>query len=107
MALSSYLKEKIIESWGEEKLFSPTDEELSSGLVAFNPFDDPYNNKKTSEVYRKLLDDHTIVIRTTCFKDTRSDTQSKRALRISTHIYNNYRQIDRVLELIKTIIADL
>ena len=42
MELSTYLKEQIIENWGKQALFSPLDEELSSGLVSFNPFDDRY-----------------------------------------------------------------
>ena len=42
MALSTYLKEEIIEIWGEQALFTPMDEEISSGFVSFNPFDDHY-----------------------------------------------------------------
>jgi len=107
LALSTYLKEKVKESWGEEKLFSPTDEALSSGLVSFNPFDDPFEKEKVSEVSRTLKDDYTIVIRTTRFKDKNSDAEHKRALRASTHIFNNYSEIDKLISTIQTIIANL
>ena len=107
LALSTYLKEKVKENWGEEKLFSPTDETLSSGLVSFNPFDDPFEKEKVSEVSRTLKDDYTIVIRTTRFKDKNSDAEHKRALRASTHIFNNYSEIDKLISTIQTIIANL
>ena len=42
--LSTYLKEKIAENWGEESLYSPVDEELSTGLVSFDPFDDRFRS---------------------------------------------------------------
>jgi selenocysteine lyase/cysteine desulfurase len=106
LALSTYLKEKITENWGKEKLFSPTDEELSSGLVSFNPFDDPFDREKV-RIYRTLRDEYNIVIRTANFKDKGSDTQKKQALRVSTHIFNNYNEIDILISAIKTIIADL
>ena len=103
--LSTYLKEKIVDNWGEEILFSPMDEGLSSGLVAFNPFDDHFDGEKTSGTFYELQDKYNVIIRTIKFKDKHSDTKMKRAIRISTHIYNNYAEIDRVLDIIKTIVA--
>ena len=105
--LSTYAKEKITENWGADKLFSPTDRELSSGLVSFNPFDDPYNNSNTKKVSSALKDGYNIVIRTVSFKDNASDTQAKRALRVSTQIYNNYDEIDTLISAIKEIMASL
>lgn len=109
IALSTYLKEKIIENWGEQSLFSPMDEELSSGLVSFNPFDDHFGETGelgVGDLYDKLYEKN-IITRTISFKDKRSDTGKKRGLRISTHIFNGYDEIDKVLDEIKTIIADL
>jgi len=106
LALSTYLKGEIIENWGAEKLFSPTVEELSSGLVSFNPFDDPFDKEKV-KIYRILRDEYDIVIRSVNFQDKHSDAQKKRVLRVSTHIFNNYSEIDKLISAIKTIIASL
>ena len=103
LALSTYLKGEIIENWGETSLFSPTDDELSSGLVSFNPFDDPFDKEKI-RITGMLKDEYDIVIRTVTFKDKHSDVQNKRALRVSTHIFNNYSEIDKLISAIKTII---
>jgi isopenicillin-N epimerase len=108
LALSTYLKEKIIENWGEEKLFSPKNEELSSGLVSFNPFDDHYEGTggKLSNLSKELYNNN-IVTRTVGFKDSFSDAKKKRGLRVSTNIFNNYNEIDILISTIKTIITDL
>ncbi|MCG7852359.1 MAG: aminotransferase class V-fold PLP-dependent enzyme, partial [Methanosarcinaceae archaeon] len=106
LALSTYLKGEIIENWGAEKLFSPTVEELSSGLVSFNPFDDPFDKEKV-KIYRILRDEYDIVIRSVNFQDKHSDAQKKRALRVSTHIFNNYNEIDKLISTLKTLIASL
>ncbi|MEE8381858.1 MAG: hypothetical protein V3R78_08340, partial [Thermodesulfobacteriota bacterium] len=63
--------------------------------------------EKISEVSRTLKDDYNIVIRTTHFRDKNSDAQNKRALRASTHIFNNYNEIDKLISTIQTIIANL
>ena len=103
LALSTYLKGKIIENWGEASLFSPTDEELSSGLVSLNPFDDPFDKEKI-RITGTLRDEYDIVTRIVTFRDKHSDAQNKRAIRVSTHIFNNYSEIDKLISAIKTII---
>ncbi|MCK5187850.1 MAG: aminotransferase class V-fold PLP-dependent enzyme [Deltaproteobacteria bacterium] len=103
LALSTYLKEKIKENWGEASLFSPTDEELSSGLVSLNPFDDPFDKEKI-RITGTLRDEYNIVTRIVTFRDKHSDAQNKRAIRVSTHIFNNYSEIDKLISAIKTII---
>lgn len=103
LALSTYLKEKIKENWGEASLFSPTDEGLSSGLVSLNPFDDPFDKEKI-RITGTLRDEYDIVTRIVTFRDKHSDAQNKRAIRVSTHIFNNYSEIDKLISAIKTII---
>jgi selenocysteine lyase/cysteine desulfurase len=107
LSLSSYLKEKIIETWPDAFLFSPTDEELSTGLVSFNPFDDPYAKEKPSAVSQALREEHNIIIRYIWFKDKHSDTHDLRALRVSTHIYNNFDEIDKLISILQNIIQAL
>ncbi len=107
LALSSYLKGKIKETWGEDKIFSPQEEDLSSGLVSFNPFDDRFAGENIKQVFYTLKDKYNIVIRRVSFKDKYSDSQVTPALRVSTQIYNNYREIDKLISTIKEIIAQL
>jgi selenocysteine lyase/cysteine desulfurase len=107
--LSTYLKEKISENWGADKIYSPssTDRDLSSGLVSFNPFDDPYNTSNTRTVLYSLRDNYQIIIRRVSFKDTASDAQSKSVLRVSTNIFNSYEEIDTLISAIKEIMAGM
>ncbi len=105
LALSTYLKGKIIENWGAEKLFSPTIEELSSGMVSFNPFDDPFDREKI-RISGTLREEYNIVIRTASFQDKYSDTQRKWAIRVSTHIFNNYSELDKLISALQTIVSD-
>jgi selenocysteine lyase/cysteine desulfurase len=94
-----------MENWGEDKLFSPTDPELSSGLVSFNPFDDPFDKEKI-KIYKRLRDEYRIIIRSVNFQDRHSDSQMKHAMRVSTHIYNNYSQIDELISTLKALMTD-
>ena len=105
--LSTYLKEKIAENWGEECLYSPVDEDLSTGLVSLDPFDEGSDPKSISNLVKALRNDHNIVTRIISFKDRLSDDKNTPALRVSTHIYNNTSQIDTLLSTIKTIMAGM
>jgi isopenicillin-N epimerase len=106
LALSSYLKDKIRETWGEESLFSPVDETLASGLTSFNPFADHSDFTKI-KVYSKLREEYNIVIRSVGFKDRLADPKSTAAMRVSTHIFNNYREIDKLIDSLQTLMADM
>ena len=107
LELSSYLKGKIIETWGEDKIFSPQEEDLSSGLVSFNPFEDHFAGENIKQIFYTLKDNYNIVIRRVSFKDKYSDSQATPTLRVSTQIYNNYREIDKLISAIREIIAQL
>ena len=106
LALSSYLKDKIRETWGEESLLSPADEALSSGLTAFNPFADHSDFTKI-KVYSKLREEYNIVIRSVGFKNRLTDPKSTAAMRVSTHIFNNYQEIDKLISSLEALIADM
>ena len=105
--LSTDLKEKIADNWGDESLYSPVDEALSTGLVSFDPFDEGSDPKSISNLVKALRIDHNIVTRIISFKDKLADAKNTPALRVSTHIYNNTSQIDTLLSTIKTIMAGM
>ena len=106
LALSSYLKDKIRETWGEESLFSPVDETLASGLTSFNPFADHSDFTKI-KVYTRLREEYNIVVRSVGFKNRLSDPKSTAAMRVSTHIFNNYQEIDKLISSLEALIADM
>ncbi len=108
LALQNYTKEKIINTWGAEKIISPLDEELSTGLVSFNPFDELYGTTgdNISTLFYSLIEQN-IITRTVGFQDKLTDSNDMRALRISTHVYNNFSEIDTTFDAIQDIAADL
>jgi selenocysteine lyase/cysteine desulfurase len=106
LALSSYVKDKIRETWGEESLFSPVDEALSSGLTSFNPFADHSDFTKI-KVYTRLREKYNIIVRSVGFKNRLSDPKSTAAMRVSTHIFNNYREIDKLIDSLQALIAEM
>jgi selenocysteine lyase/cysteine desulfurase len=110
LSLNKYCKERIIQEWGEEKLLSPAPdhEELCTGLAAFNPFETKYATKpnKVSAVYNALYKKN-IATRTVSYQEKHTDEKGVSALRISTHLYNTYEQIDTVIAEIKEIIKTL
>jgi selenocysteine lyase/cysteine desulfurase len=110
LALNKYCKERIIDEWGPEKLLSPAadNEDLCTGLVAFNPFETPYATQPNniSAVYKALYAKK-IAVRTIGYKEKHADEKPISALRISTHLYNSYEQIDTAIEEIKEIIKTL
>jgi selenocysteine lyase/cysteine desulfurase len=106
LALSNYTKDKIVEEWGSDALLSPTEKALSTGLVAFNPFGTrygPYYGGDIANLYYALLEKN-IVTRPIAFKDKLDDTQFTKILRISTHIYNGYDQINQMIDAAKEVI---
>lgn len=110
LALNKYCKERIIHEWGADKLLSPLpdNEELCTGIVAFNPFETPYATQpsKISAVYKALYQKN-IVTRTVGYKEKHTDEKPISALRISTHLYNTFDQVDTAIAAIKEIIKSL
>lgn len=96
--LGEYARERILERFGEEAMFSPgADERLRSPLVAFNPFrrpEDAWNVKKVHELTERLAAEHKIWIRWTEF-DVRTSPHQHYAARVAPHIFNDHDQIDR------------
>jgi selenocysteine lyase/cysteine desulfurase len=109
--LNKYLKEKIIELWGRRNLLTPdADDNLCSGIasfIPFNNFEDRFNEIKYRETWEILRKKYNIYIRYINFRNRESDSSNTNALRISTHIFNSIKQIDRVVNAIKSAVAEL
>jgi len=107
LALHAYAKESVINNWGETNLLSPHgDDGLCSGLLSFIPSPDIEDRftKKSSTVCRTLMEQHNTYARTVSFVDKAGDSARTCALRLSTHLYNSFQEIDRVIGTIQEIV---
>ncbi len=105
LKMAAYTKEKVIEKWGQESLFSPMAEELSTGMVAFDPL--AGKPKAQFSGLFSALWDRNIIVRNISFMLQTTDTSPTNLIRICTHLYNNYDQIDTALSEIDSFVASL
>ncbi|MGD9162842.1 MAG: aminotransferase class V-fold PLP-dependent enzyme [Desulfobacteraceae bacterium] len=97
--LSSYLKRRIKETFGNSAtIFSPDIPEFTSGLTAFNPFKDMSDQKKIEDFVDRLKKEMGYVIRFTGFHLHKGDPKTTCALRVSTHLFHDQKQVDGVVD---------
>jgi len=106
LTLSGYMKEKLIENWGEDSIQSPLDQELSSGLVSFNPRQNKFagDHCVCAPLFFDLYD-RNIITRSLGWQNRHVDSRLTKTLRFSTHLYNSFDQVDTVIENIKEILV--
>lgn len=103
LGLSAYLKEKIAERWGVDRLYSPKDDpKLVSALTSFNPFfnsNDVLDRTKSGTFVARLLSDYPqgFVIRNVNVPVIGSATDHF-PVRISTHLWHNASDVDRLVD---------
>lgn len=103
LALSAYLKERIAERWGVDRLYSPKDDpKLVSALTSFNPFvnaNDVLSGTKSSAFVTRMLNDYPkgFVIRNVNVQVIGSPTDHF-PVRISTHLWHNASDVDRLVD---------
>lgn len=119
LGLSSYLKERIIELWGPGALYSPRDAGLLTALTSFNPFFGLDGGRdliarsaatsgtittSPSNTLVSRLGTQNIIIRNTSTPriSGAGTTQNVFPLRISTHLWHDPADVDRVLTAIRT-----
>lgn len=108
LTLSSYLKERITERWGVESLYSPKDDpKLLSALTCFNPFINKADVKdaaKSTAFVNRMLNDFApgFVIRNAAFPVI-GDTANHNGIRISTHLWHDAQDIDRLVDSMWTL----
>jgi len=103
LGLASYLKERIAERWGIQALYSPKDDaRLLTALTSFNPFKTPadiMDQKKSDEFVARLLNDVKpgFIVRNVNFPVSGAAAEHW-GIRISTHLWHDTRDIDRLVE---------
>ena len=97
--LSLYLKERIVERWGVERLYSPRHPQLLSALTSLNPFirtDDIHSAEKSSQFVARLRQLGYNVRNTSV--PVIGDPVAHRPLRISTHLWHNADDVDGLVD---------
>jgi selenocysteine lyase/cysteine desulfurase len=91
-SLADTLRRKLNEL-GQLKALTPTQPELSGGIVTFS-----LKTGKSGEVYTRLLMDHQIAVKVAAKADYN-------ALRFSTHIFNDEDDIDRAARALRQVLG--
>jgi isopenicillin-N epimerase len=103
LTLSAYLKEKIVERWGVDSLYSPKDDpKLVCALTSFNVFrnkDDVMNSQKANEFVSRLAAEYPqgFSIRNASFPVIGA-ASNHYAMRLSTHLWHDANDIDALVD---------
>ncbi|WP_329520739.1 aminotransferase class V-fold PLP-dependent enzyme [Spirillospora sp. NBC_01491] len=99
--LCDRLKERVVDRWGAESLFSPlNDRRLHSGMVAFQPFADPadaVDPAKFMEFEERMESEYGVNLRFTFFP-VRGASSERYAIRLAPHLYNSPEEIDGAVD---------
>jgi selenocysteine lyase/cysteine desulfurase len=97
--LSALCKQRLATQLPLGTLFCPPTRELSSGITSFNPFFNDLNNGERLTLFRdRLREEYGYIIRTTDFPLHQGDTTKTYALRISTHLFHDDRDVIGLVE---------
>jgi len=108
LSLSAHCKQRIRKVFGDiGTLFSPDIPELSSGLTAFNPFEDPTDSTNIVTFRDRLRDEYGFILRYTNFKIKLEDLKDNYALRISTHLFHNHQQVEDLVDAMYDLYLDM
>src|SRR5262249_47411060 len=100
--LSGYTKARVTEVWGASALFSPSpnSSDLCSGMTSFVPSSDPAGLDLAfiNAVVNALWNECRIYVRSAPFPSPFQPEKLYYAIRVSTHIFNSFCQIDRLID---------
>jgi selenocysteine lyase/cysteine desulfurase len=102
LTLSAYLKERIAETWGVDRLYSPKDDpKLVSAVTSFNPFNnagDILNSARSNEFVARMLSDYSpgFVIRNVNVPVVGAPGDHY-PIRISTHLWTSVDDVERLV----------
>ncbi len=103
LTLSAYLKEKIVERWGIDSLYSPKDDpKLCCALTSWNPFQnkaDVMDSVKSTAFVSRLQAEYPqgLIIRNSGFEVIGAAAQHY-AMRVSTHVWHDANDIDALVD---------
>lgn len=103
LTLSAYLKEKIVERWGIDALYSPKDDpKLCCALTSWNPFQnkaDVMDSVKSAAFVSRLQAEYPqgLIIRNSGFEVIGAAAQHY-AMRVSTHVWHDANDIDALVD---------
>ncbi|RJO72569.1 aminotransferase class V-fold PLP-dependent enzyme [Nocardia panacis] len=102
MELAAHARARVAERFGIEAMYSPgADPRLRSPLIAFHPFrkpEDAWNVNKIHEFTMRLQREHRLFTRWTEF-DVVGSPHQHYASRLTTHIFNDFDQIDLAVDI--------
>ena len=108
LSLSAYCKQKIRQSFGDAAvLYSPDVPELSSGITSFNPFPDQSDFDSILTFRDRLREEYDFIIRYTDFKIHNDDANNTYAMRISTHLFHDFRQVRQLVDAMYDLYRDM
>ena len=106
--LSAYLKKRLRDKFGSTgTFFSPDRPDFTTGLTAFNPFDDITDEQLIVTMVDRLQKETGYQIRSTNFHLYADDASYTYSLRISTHLFHDKRQIDGLVDAMYAIYVDM
>jgi isopenicillin-N epimerase len=103
LQLSKLCKERLLAAFPDAHFYAPNISELSSGLSTFNPYDDQHDLPILTAFRDKLRENTGFIIRTTDFKVHSSDVNDSHALRISTHLFHDEKDVFELVNAMQQI----
>ena len=100
-SLSAELKRRVVAVWGRAGLMNPDHPDLVSGITTINPFANKSDTAKMSTLVSRLMSDYNI---TTALRTFPTPTGgSLTSVRVSTHLFHNYGDLDYVMNAIQSL----
>lgn len=101
MAMSAHVRARIVNEWGDHALISDANPALACGLTAFMPPGafDPTNVDESNNFVDRLREEYGFAIRNTSVSMP-DGSPNLRPLRISNHIFHNFRDLDMAFDAI-------
>lgn len=107
LSLGKRCKQQLKTAFPGAAIYSPDIDPLASAITSFNPFND-VNDLDTLTVFRDRLREETgFIIRTTDFKIQQNDLLDTHALRISTHLFHDEKDVDSLIAAMLQIHSDM
>ncbi|NQZ92676.1 MAG: aminotransferase class V-fold PLP-dependent enzyme [Moritella sp.] len=100
LKLGALCKSLLAEALPDAYIFSPNVDDLASALTTFNPFE-LEDSELLTEFRDRLRNQYGYIIRTTDFKLYKDDTANTYALRISTHLFHDEKDVRGLVNSIK------